>query len=109
LKQKPWSDNRTAWSGLPSPAAIESPMPAMSASRTTISLTSRSAVPSVKMTSTLAMVGRLLTRRAFTSSSQGPVTCRGWPSPSSKLQAQPSLAGRVPASVTPTRWSRGAR
>ena len=32
---------------------------------------------------------------------------RAGPSPSSKLQMQPSFAGRMPSSVTPMRWSRG--
>ena len=41
---------------------MKSPMPAMSRSRTTISLTSRSAVPSGRAMSTLATVGRLLLR-----------------------------------------------
>ena len=43
--------------------------------------------------------GVLAAERRLASESDG----RGWPSPSSKLQAQPSFAGTVPASMTPTR------
>ena len=53
---------------------------------------------------TIATVMRPLRTRSFTSSWHAPFTCRGGPSPSSKLQAQPSLAGRAPASTMPTRW-----
>jgi hypothetical protein len=56
------------------------------------------------MTSTLAMVDRLLTRRAFTSSSQRPLTCRGWPSPSSKFQAQ---SGELPDIFPLAKWKAG--
>ncbi len=57
-KQKPPSSRAIGRSGLPSPAAMESPMPAIRKSRMTISAATRCAVPSGSSTSTVATVVR---------------------------------------------------
>ena len=77
-----------ARSGLPSPAAIESPSPAISTSRTWISVTTRWAVPSGSAMSTVAVVGRPCTTRSRISSSHEPANCRGSLDPSSNVQTQ---------------------
>ncbi len=98
-KQKPSSESATGRSGLPSPAAIESPSPPISRSRTSIETRAVAVVPLSRMISTVASVDRA--RRDLTC-----VSHRSWrghrtePSPSSKCQLHRLTFS--PSSRTPT-------
>src|ERR1043165_7493254 len=59
-KQKPSSESATGRSGLPSPAATESPRPAINRSRTTISVVARCGGPSGTAAAAVGLGGHLL-------------------------------------------------
>jgi hypothetical protein len=102
-KQKPSSASATGRSGFPSPAATESPSPAIRKSCTRISADALSTLPSARVMPTAAMVVRPYRTRSRISCPHGAVTCFGGGVPSSKLQVQVASAGTGPARRTPIR------